>query len=201
MSRWVILSDLPADVDPEPWTADLSKAATEHPGVLHCSGGVDQPGSAGGLGASWDLIGDTSPEKALPELFGGTVDAVPLTLAASQIVPCETDRRVKRTLLLTVRAGTPPDVIAQFESDLMAMPTHIPAIKSWALSRVTGPSRWTHAWEQEFADPMGLNGDYLLHPYHWTHVDRWFDPEVPGSIVEPAIAHLYRWAEGPVLTV
>ncbi|WP_439117653.1 hypothetical protein [Nocardia nova] len=46
----------------------------------------------------------------------------------------------------------------------------------------------------------GLNGDYLLHPYHWTCVDRWFDPEMPGAIVDPAIAHLYRWADGPLLS-
>ncbi|MBL1078506.1 Dabb family protein [Nocardia sp. 2] len=125
---------------------------------------------------------------------------MPLTPVAAHVAPCAADRRIKRTLLLTVRPGTAADVLERFESDLMAMASHIPAIKSWSLSRVSGDSRWTHVWEQEFESPDGLNGDYLLHPYHWTHVDRWFDPEIPGSIVEPAIAHLYRWADGPVLT-
>ncbi|MFF0529830.1 Dabb family protein [Nocardia amikacinitolerans] len=200
MKRWIVLSGLPNDIDADAWTSDLAAAATERTGVRHCSGGADQPGSTGGLGTTWDLIGDTTPRQALPELFDAPVDAVSLIRVASHVVPCGTERRIKRTLLLTVRPETPAAVIARFEADLMAMPTHIPAIRSWSLSRTDGQTTWTHAWEQEFADPAALNGDYLLHPYHWTHVDRWFDPEIRGSIVEPAIAHLYRWADGPVLT-
>jgi len=84
----------------------------------------------------------------------------------------------------------------------MAMPEHIATIRSWALSRVdgaSGPTRWTHAWEQEYVDIAGLTGEYLLNPYHWAHVDRWFDGEVPGAIVEPALAHVFRWSETAVL--
>ncbi|MEU8530977.1 Dabb family protein [Streptomyces sp. NPDC048629] len=101
--------------------------------------------------------------------------------------------------------GTPPETVARFEADVMGMPEHITAIRAWALSRVTtdvgrpAPARWTHVWEQEFADVDGLTGDYLLHPYHWTYVDRWFDPELPTSIVSPALAHVYRWTDTPVL--
>ncbi|QLY34893.1 Dabb family protein [Nocardia huaxiensis] len=200
--------------------ARAAEAAAALAGVHHCSGGIDLPGSQGGSGAVVDLAADIAPAAALPALFAADADpaasgtfpaaasgaevagaeAIPLLPVASRIASCDSARRIKRTLLLTVRAGTPAAVVDRFEADLMAMPAHITAIKSWALSRVSGESRWTHVWEQEFESPEGLNGDYLLHPYHWTHVDRWFDPEVPGSIVEPAIAHLYRWADGPVLT-
>jgi hypothetical protein len=171
MSRWVILTP------PE----------TTVPGA---DGGPDLPGSVGGRGAHWDLACD-----AAPDIPGA--EAVELSRIATAHVEL-TGRRIKRTLLLTVRPGTPPDTIASFEADLMAMPRHIPAIRSWALSRATG--RWTHAWEQEFADEDGLNGQYLLHPYHWTYVDRWFDTELPTAIVAPRLAHLYRTASGPVLT-
>lgn len=198
MSRWVILSAVPEGDEADARIAALATDAAAAPGVQHCSGGVDLPGSTGGLGAAFDLTGDLAPDGALSNL-PGEVDVAALAPLASHIVPLEQSGRVKRTLLLTVRAGTPAAVVEQFEADLVAMPAHIDAIKSWSLSRVEGESRWTHAWEQEFADVDGLNGDYLLHPYHWTHVDRWFDSEVPGSIVEPQIAHLYRWATGPVL--
>lgn len=193
MSRWIILSDAPAT---ERDITARAAAAAALPGVRHCSGGVDLPGSAGGRGAVWDLHADRTPEQALPGLDG---DAVRLEPLRALTVPLGGPGRIKRTLLLTVRAGTPAAVIARFEADLTAMPGHIAAIKSWSLSRVSGHARWTHAWEQEFADADGLNGDYLLHPYHWTHVDRWFDSEIPGSIVTPEIAHLYRRADGAVL--
>jgi hypothetical protein len=39
----------------------------------------------------------------------------------------------------------------------------------------------------------------MEHPYHWTGVERWFDPEIPGAIVDPDLAHLIRDARGPVL--
>ena len=91
----------------------------------------------------------------------------------------------------------------RFERSLQAMPRHIPEIRSWSLSRVRAErsdERWTHVWEQEYADVAGLRVAYMRSPYHWTGVDRWFDPEMPCSIVEPRLAHMFRWADRPVLT-
>ena len=95
--------------------------------------------------------------------------------------------------------GAPPDAVARFEADLAEMPDHIDTIRSWALSRTTGRSPWTHAWEQEFATLDGLTGEYMLHPFHWTTVDAWFDAEVPDHVVGPVLAHLYAEYAGPVL--
>jgi hypothetical protein len=65
-------------------------------------------------------------------------------------------------------------------------------------SRSTG-GVWTHAWEQEYRDVDGLLGDYLRQPFHW----RCADPLVRmrGADVDRAagLAHVYRWADGPVL--
>lgn len=193
MTRWVLLT---ATVDQE-----QVAALAAHPEVGHSSAGADLPGSVGGPGAVWDLVTDADP-RSLPGV-PADAEAVPLVTIAQQDVPFD-GPRIKRTLLLTVADGTPDEVVRRFEQDTIAMPDHISTIRAWALSRVDtsladASTRWTHVWEQEFVDADGLNGEYLLHPYHWTYVDNWFDPESPRHIVEPAIAHLYRLAEGPVL--
>ncbi|MCX4725776.1 Dabb family protein [Streptomyces sp. NBC_01306] len=210
MTRWVIFTSTPEAV------TGLDRAAALLPGVRACSAGTDLPGSFGGLGLSGDLTtdGELSASAVRSLLRDATidtkgdakadaqVDAVPLAPVASRQVELS-GPRVKRTLALAVRPGTPPETVARFEADLMAMPDHIATIHSWALSRVDATvesSRWTHVWEQEFADVDGLTGAYLLHPYHWTYVDRWFDSELPTSIVAPALAHVFRWAHAPVLT-
>ncbi|WP_405752312.1 Dabb family protein [Streptomyces sp. NBC_01411] len=152
--------------------------------------------------AKADAKADAQVDAKADAKADAQVDAVPLAPVASRQVELS-GPRVKRTLALTVRPGTPPETVARFEADLMAMPDHIATIHSWALSRVDATvesSRWTHVWEQEFADVDGLTGAYLQHPYHWTYVDRWFDSELPTSIVAPALAHVFRWAHAPVLT-
>lgn len=202
MTRWVIRTPAAAGLESADDLNTLAKEVAGRPGVHACSAGPDLPGSVGGLGVTWDLTADVAPASVLPDL-PASADAVPLLPVASRTVALS-GPRVKRTLLLAVRSGTAQDVVERFEADLIAMPEHISTIRSWALSRVDTArpgvsTQWTHAWEQEFATVEGLTGEYLLHPYHWGYVDRWFDPEVPESIVEPALAHLFRMADGPVL--
>ncbi|MEV3964404.1 Dabb family protein [Nocardia sp. NPDC050193] len=115
------------------------------------------------------------------------------------------DRRpptVYRTLLLRVDDSAAPTEIARFEHATLQMPQHIPAIQAWQLSRVdraTGSSRWTHVWEQEFADSDGLFGPYMNHPVHWALVDQWFDPECPRQIVKDRICHSFCAIPAPVI--
>lgn len=110
--------------------------------------------------------------------------------------------RAKRSFLFRVRPDVPEEIAERFETELAAMPRFVGSICSWALSRVdqnVSPSYWTHVWEQEFASLDGLNGDYAMHPYHWAGVDRWFDAETPGAIVEGRLAQWLYEASGPVL--
>ncbi|MFJ9854421.1 Dabb family protein [Streptomyces sp. NPDC101150] len=196
MTRWVIFTSASEAA------AGLRRAVVRLPGVRACSVGPDLPGSFGGLGLSWDVTADGGLSAVRSLLGGADADAVPLSPVASRTVDLP-GPRVKRTLALTVRPGTPTETVARFEADLTAMPDHIATIRSWALSRVdttVASSRWTHVWEQEFADVEGLTGEYLLHPYHWTYVDRWFDSELPSAVVAPALAHVFRWTDAPVLT-
>jgi hypothetical protein len=109
---------------------------------------------------------------------------------------------IYRCLLLSVMEGAPAAVAAQFERETMGMPGHISTILRWRLARVTaggGARRWTHVWEQEFADPEGFSGEYMLHPYHWSFIDRWFDIESPERIVDRRICNSLCAIDRPVL--
>ena len=45
----------------------------------------------------------------------------------------------------------------------------------------------------------GLLGEYLRHHSTGRAPTRWFECEVPTSIVLPVLAHVYRWADSAVL--
>jgi hypothetical protein len=110
---------------------------------------------------------------------------------------------VYRALLLRVLPQTDTGTVARFEDELSSMPRYIPAIRAWQLSRVDdaiGTSEWTHVFEQEFTDVGGLMGPYLMHPFHWAVVDRWFDPECPDVIIRDRVCHSFCHCEGAILT-
>jgi hypothetical protein len=97
-----------------------------------------------------------------------------------------------RTLLLRVRPQAPAAQVRALEQELLAMPAYMGGIRNWRLSRVTaGSGGWTHVWQQEYARLDDLLGEYLMHPYHWGWVDRWFDPEFPEWTVETGLCHAF----------
>jgi hypothetical protein len=101
---------------------------------------------------------------------------------------------VYRALLLN--ACRPQSVAkrAQFDAEMVLMPKYIPAIRNWRYSPVieaSGERPWTHVWEQEYAGIEGLMGPYMLHPYHWAVIDRWFDPECPDWLVDTRLCHSF----------
>lgn len=117
--------------------------------------------------------------------------------------PAKHDTRptVYRTLLVAVDPSTDPKLVRQFESETAAMPDYIASIGASQLSRVhdaSGSARWTHVWEQEYADLDGLTGPYMTHPYHWAHIDRWFDSE-RGQRVVTALCHSFCRIDEPLL--
>jgi hypothetical protein len=101
---------------------------------------------------------------------------------------------VYRTLLFSVTDPARVAEIHRFETEMLAMPHYIGAIRNAQLSVVreaAGARPWTHVWEQEFADLDGLMGPYMRHPYHWARVDRWFDPECPERLVDTHLCHSF----------
>ena len=194
MTRWVVQLAFAADAA----DVDIDLALGSLPGRA----GRNLPGSVGGGRATWDVSTDEDPASALDGTVLRCIDAVALAPLAHAVVTTAPPI-VKRTLLLRVRPDVDPAVCRQFEADLVGMPRHIGSIRSWALSHVDtqrSQARWTHAWEQEYASVTGLRGDYMESPYHWACVDRWFDPEMPDSIVERDLAHVFYESTRPVLS-
>ena len=101
---------------------------------------------------------------------------------------------IQRTLLVHVDPDTAAASVGRFEHDLRDMPRYIDSIRNSSLSRIDavdaslGPA-YTHVWEQEFVDLDGLTGPYMLHAYHWSQVDPWFDAQAPEAIVDPTLVH------------
>ncbi|WP_231137693.1 Dabb family protein [Rhodococcus opacus] len=85
-----------------------------------------------------------------------------------------------RTLFVSVDDSVDPAVVERFESETRTMPTHV--------------------WEQEYANLDGLLGPYMTHPYHWAHIDRWFDPE-RGPRIVTRLCHSFCAIDGPTITV
>jgi hypothetical protein len=94
-----------------------------------------------------------------------------------------------RTLLLRTRPVAAEQVRA-LEQDLLRMPLYMKGIRNWQLSRVVSGGEWTHVWQQEYARIDDLLGEYLVHPFHWGWVDRWFDMEFPEWTVD-RISHAF----------
>lgn len=110
---------------------------------------------------------------------------------------------IHRTLLLCADRAASEARLAQFEAEMALMPKYIPAIRNWRFSRVIeagGELPWTHVWEQEFADTAGLMGPYMLHPYHWAFIDRWFDPECSDWLVNLRLCHSFAAYEVAILS-
>ena len=104
---------------------------------------------------------------------------------------------IKRTAFFRVLPGISPAVKKRFEQDLLEMPAHIPEILNWRLSHAvpvdwnTNDKAWTYVWEQEFESLDDLLGPYMIHPHHWAHIDRWFDPESGVQAIDTNLSHAF----------
>ena len=224
----VALTEASSEADATELAERLSGSARDVAEVSRAHAGVNAAGSVGGGDLTLDLLFET--EDACASLLarsgplpgGGVLGALDVGVAdlgahvaSADAVVIETldahvgrpgTLGVKRTLLFQVNEGTPAPILANFEREMLAMPGYVPAIRNWCFGRVRtaapcpGSSCWTHVWEQEFESVDALLGDYMLSPYHWGHLDRWYDLEHPSCIVEPRVAHVYCPATESVLS-
>ncbi|MBK7948382.1 MAG: Dabb family protein [Deltaproteobacteria bacterium] len=114
---------------------------------------------------------------------------------------------IKRTALFRALPGVARSKLDRWERDLLEMPAHVTSIVNWRLSRAiplawsnSNVPAWTHVWEQEYEKLEGLSVDYMVHPHHWAHVDRWFDPESGDQIIDTALCHAYSPMAGAVIS-
>lgn len=183
------------------------QSTVELPGVLRGFAQATLPGTLNGGDAIWHLqFADAATyHRVLDSAAWGRVqDALaPLQAQVESVAYAGVPQGsrapglrdgVYRTLLVS---ATRPDAEArhaQFAHETLAMPQYIGAIRNWQLSPVaesSGSRRWTHVWEQEYENLAALQGPYMLHPYHWAHVDRWFDWESPDWIVDRHMCHTF----------
>jgi hypothetical protein len=116
--------------------------------------------------------------------------------------PGRLNKGAYRTLFLSVNKAPNPEAVALFDAETYEMGTYIHTIKNWQVSRVkeAGGSRpWTHVWEQEYEDISGLHGAYMLHPHHWGHIDRWYDPECPDFMIDTFLCHTFCPFDGSMI--
>jgi hypothetical protein len=103
-------------------------------------------------------------------------------------------RGLYRVALFCANQNPTADRLARFRGETTAMPRHVRSIRRWQLAtpvRASGSRLWTHVWEQEYDDLAGLSGPYMMHPCHWSQVDRWFDPEDPDWLIDPTLCHTF----------
>ncbi|MEM5277772.1 Dabb family protein [Cupriavidus taiwanensis] len=181
--------------DLEPVLLDRAKRL---PGLHRVALGRNLPGSWGAGDYTLDLQFKPAPPGAPADASGlaaalddiATVDHVAYRAIAGGTRADPLHDGVWRTLMFRVRPEAPPWQMHALEQDLLRMPAYMPGIRNWRLARVLSPGPWTHVWQQEFAGADDLLGEYLMHPFHWGRVDRWFDPEFPEWTVE-AISHAF----------
>ncbi|MCZ4342847.1 Dabb family protein [Sphingomonadaceae bacterium G21617-S1] len=107
-----------------------------------------------------------------------------------------------RVLVLSVEPGTPSQTIRAFEKEMMEMPNYVRSILRWNFARVVvsaGARPFTHVWEQEFASLGDFRGEYMNHPYHWGHLDRWFDGDNPARIIDLYFCNSFCSIDQPAL--
>jgi hypothetical protein len=107
-----------------------------------------------------------------------------------------------RTLFLSVNQAPNEAAIEKFDAETYMMGVYIHTIKNWQVSRVkeaSGSRPWTHIWEQEYEDISGLHGAYMLHPHHWGHIDRWYDPECTDFMIDTFLCHTFCDFDGSVI--
>lgn len=177
----------------------LREVTPKLPGLRRSRLGRHLAGTVGGGEFTWDAwLDDDAPPLAdwlaTEPLRGVRVDALRFRPQRVHVAEPGIRRPIKRTLFLRVLPETPERLIARFDADMSRMPDHIPAIRNWAYSRAEPlfhPTTWTHVWEQEYEQLEGLQVDYMMHPYHWGYIDRYFDLESGHQIVDARIAHVF----------
>ena len=171
---------------------ELLARVSELPGVRHVALARNLTGSFGAGDYTLDLAFADAPEISLAAALRGLAEvdsAMYRPIGGGQRDPLLRDG-IWRTLMFRVRPQASGQQVRALEGDLLRMPDYMPGIVNWRLGRVVAADTWTHVWQQEFASVNDLLGEYLMHPFHWGWVDRWFDPECPDWTVE-AISHAF----------
>ena len=143
-------------------------------------------------------------ENALSDAgYVAHVDSIRYRQEAFDIREPKLQNGIYRALIVRLRPSVPLEKLRQFEREMREMGRYIPAIRNWGFSRVidgSGARRWDYVWEQEFETADALMGPYMIHPYHFSWIDRWFDPESQDWILDTQIRHSFCTFTDSMLT-
>lgn len=199
----------------------LREAAQQLPGLAMASLSANVAPEYAAGHYTWDLLYPDAAtadaarrsvpwrERLLPALeqYCAARHALSLETVAAGLRSPGIGNAIKRTAYFRMLPGSSVAQAAQFEQTLLAMAAQIPEIRNWRLSRArtldwdtAQCSPWSYVWEQEFASLDDLLGPYMLHPHHWAHVDRWFDPESGVQAVDVNLSHAFCAIEESVLS-
>ena len=208
--------------------ATLAAASHELPGVVASWIAANYVADYGAGHFTWDILfpdreSATAARKSsvwrdriAPALASACerVCALGLETVGAGLQRPELAQGVKRTALFRALPSTPAEQLERWERDLLEMPAHVTSILNWRLSRAVpldwsspnasvgkrvGKNDWSHVWEQEYDRLEGLTVDYMVHPHHWAHVDRWFDPESGSQIIDTALCHAFSPLDRTIL--
>jgi hypothetical protein len=155
---------------------------------------------------TWDIVANESitEQRMLARLPGPSVMNQLVTIGETiDMAARHPVGRLEEKRTILFRIGDVSEAQRDLlESTLMDFARHLEGLRTWSLSRlsaVKGDVRWTHCWEQEFAEHRVVSDDYLYHPFHWTIADRFFGPEGPEKTVYEFV-HTMRACENSMLT-
>jgi hypothetical protein len=182
-----------ASVDSATLESAIAAQAQSNAQIRRWHLGRNLEGSWGAGAYTLDLHwSDSAPAAALQlDAVAGieSADRVVYETIGAGIRDAGLENGIWRTLLLRTRPVAARHVPA-LEQDLLGMPKYMKRIRNWRLGRVVSGGEWTHVWQQEYTGIDDLLGEYLVHPFHWGWVDRWFDMEFPEWTVD-RISHAF----------
>lgn len=201
-----------SETEREAFTGILDRAQDELPGVAATALGQNCVPEHGAGDYTWDLVypDGAAADAARASRFwrDEVLPALDRCCRARSALGLQTlgagardpglAAGVKRTALFRLLPAVSAERQTRFARDTLEMAAQIPTIRNWRLSRAlpldwdaSEVAPWTYVWEQEYTSLDGLNVDYMVHPHHWAHIDRWFDPESGVQIIDTALCHAF----------
>ncbi len=86
--------------------------------------------------------------------------------------------------------------------NIVRFPTFVPKMVNCKLSKIvetSGTNHWDYAFECDYEEIMDYFGQYLMTPYHWGFIDRFFEPSAKEFFIDPNLASVYCFAPTPFL--
>lgn len=108
----------------------------------------------------------------------------------------ESDRATicHRLLIFSLNDGADPALVEKMERTIVKFPDYVPQIANARFAKIIetkGTNNWDYAFDVEYEKIEDYFGWYLGTPYHWSYIDRFFEPTASDFIIEPHLCSVY----------